>query len=328
MQPRRISLLLALFVAGAITCRAEGPASSHLSEQHRMELIRTFTSDLVFIRKQFPMGKMGLTIKEGKISPDGESLDRLLALWGPSVKPGDRALITQFALKKDRLHFEINGGPVKKSKWYQHLQVGMGGGAMTPGGAPDSINNPRGSYVDLVFDRDLPDLTVEQVKQMLHPVFDFDSKSPLEAYLESVPPRVKEAIKNHQVLVGMNREMVIYAKGRPEKKVREKDGATEYEEWIYGDPPRDVDFVRLVGDQVIRVETMKVNGEKMVRTEKEVDLGGPTVASSAQQESRPVKAPTLRRPGEEGSAPPSSSGSSRPSAPLSVPTPPTPPPQP
>jgi hypothetical protein len=60
-----------------------------------------------------------------------------------------------------------------------------------------------------------------------------------------------------------------------------------------------VDFVRVIGDEVIRVETMKVGGQKIVRTEKEVDLGGATVASAAQKENKPVKAPTLRRPGEE-----------------------------
>ncbi len=79
----------------------------------------------------------------------------------------------------------------------------------------------------------------------------------------------------------MNREMVIAAKGRPPKKIREKDGETEYEEWIYGDPPQDVDFVRLVGDEVVRLEIMKVNGEKVVRTEKEVELDQPTVAKSS-----------------------------------------------
>ena len=323
MRPRQISLFL-VCVLGVVTCAAGDKGSAPLAERHRMELIRTFNADLVYIRTQFPMGKTGLTIKRGKLSPDGEALKRLLALWGPSVKPGDRALITQFVLKNDRIHIEINGGPVKKTKWYQHIQVGAGGGVATPGGAPaDPINNPRGSYVDLVFDHHIPDLTVDQVKQMLWPVFDFDAKSPLEAYLESVPPKVKEAIKNHQVLVGMNREMVIYAKGRPEKKIREKDGETDYEDWIYGEPPRDVDFIRVVGDQVIRVETMKVDGEKIVRTEKEIDLEGPTVATAAQKETRPVKAPTLRRPGEEAPGTvPASSPSSRPAP---VPNPPTPP---
>ena len=74
-------------------------------------------------------------------------------------------------------------------------------------------------------------------------------------------------------------------------------GEVEYEEWIYGTPPQDVDFVRFVGDEVVRVETMKMDGQKIVRVEKEVDLGAATVAKK--QEGRPANAPTLRRPGEE-----------------------------
>jgi hypothetical protein len=58
-----------------------------------------------------------------------------------------------------------------------------------------------------------------------------------------------------------------------------------------------VDFVRFVGDEVVRVETMKVDGQKIVRVDKEVDLGATTVAKK--QEERPANAPTLRRPGEE-----------------------------
>ena len=68
-------------------------------------------------------------------------------------------------------------------------------------------------------------------------------------------------------------------------------------EWIYGDPPQDVDFVRLVGDEVVRLESMKVDGEKIVHTEKEVDLG--TTVAKSSDEPRPPNAPSLRRPGEE-----------------------------
>jgi hypothetical protein len=126
----------------------------------------------------------------------------------------------------------------------------------------------------------------------------------------------------------MNREMVIYAKGRPEKKIREKDDqGSEYEDWIYGEPPHDVDFVRVVGDDVVRVETIKVGGEKVVRTEKEVDLGGPTVASAAQKEDKPVKAPTLRRPGEEAPNPRPSSAPAGPTPIPDIPPPPGPSPQ-
>ena len=329
MSRRGIFAFFLVTVFCLSTCAADTKSSIPLSEQHRMELIRTFNADRVYIRTQFPMGKVGLTLKNGKVSPNAEKLQQLIAMWGPSVKPGDLALVTQFVIRNDRLHFEINGGPVRKTKWYQHIQVGVNGVGGSPGGQPnDPINNPRGSYVDLVFDHHIPDLTVEQVKQMLWPVFDFDSKSPLQAYLETVPPKVKEAIQDHHVLVGMNREMVVYAKGRPEKKIREKDEqGTEYEDWIYGEPPHDVDFVRVVGDEVVRVETMKVGGEKVVRTEKEVDVNGPTVASAAQKEDKPTKAPTLRRPGEEAPTTRPAGGPSSPTPIPDVPHPPGPSPQ-
>jgi hypothetical protein len=97
----------------------------------------------------------------------------------------------------------------------------------------------------------------------------------------------------------MNRDMVIYAKGRAPKKDREKDGDTEYEEWIYGEPPEAVDFVRFVGDEVVRVETMTVTGQKVIRSEKEIELAAkPDSTKTSQADARPASAPTLRRPGE------------------------------
>jgi hypothetical protein len=144
----------------------------------------------------------------------------------------------------------------------------------------------------------VPELNPQQLKDLLRPVFDFNAKSAVEAYLDTLTPKLRDAIKAHQVLVGMNREMVMASKGRPPKKIREKDGEVEYEEWIYGEPPSDVDFVRLVGDEVVRLESMKVDGQKVVHTEKEVDLSS-TVAKSSTPEVRPPNAPSLRRPGEE-----------------------------
>jgi hypothetical protein len=269
-----------------------------LSSQTRRDLIHTFDAELIYIRTQFPMGKRGLTLKDGSLSPNGKDLRQLLEMWGPSVKPGDLARISAIVIRHDSIRFEINGGPVKKQKWYQHISV-SGGGGDTPIAPSDAQANPRGSYVDLIFDHYVPEIKPQQLKSLLWPVFDFNSKSALESYLETVPPKVKDAIQNHRVLVGMNREMVIYSKGRAPKKIREKDGETDYEDWIYGEPPEAVDFVRLVGDEVVRVETMKVNGEKVIRTAKEVDLDRPTVAKSSEPPARPVAAPTLRRPGED-----------------------------
>jgi hypothetical protein len=303
MKPRIAFVLLLGLLVGVASLSASDPPPSRekpISKQTRIDLVRAFDAELVYIRTPFPMGKQGLTLKDGTVSPNGQQLQMLMATWGPAVKPGDQARISAIHIKKDRIHFEINGGPIKKQKWYQRIEVSGTGGAPAPIAPSDASANPRGSFVDLVFDHYVPDLTAPELKQLLRPVFDFDAKSPLEAYLETVPPKVKEAIKNHQVLVGMNRDMVTYAKGRPPKKIREKDGETEYEDWIYGEPPQDVDFIRLVGDEVVRVETMKVDGEKIVRTQKEIELAPkPTLAQTAETQPRPANAPSLRRPGEE-----------------------------
>ncbi len=318
-----IFILISMASANASDQQAN-PASSppHLSKETRLELIRAFDSELVYIRTFFPMGKKGLTLKDGVVSPSGPELQAMIATWGPSVKPGDQARISAIDIKSDRIHFEINGGPIKKQKWYQRIQVGGTGGSV-PVAPSDANANPRGSYVDLVFEHYVPELNAQQLKQLLRPVFDFDAKSAREAYLETVPPKARDAIENHQVLVGMNREMVTYAKGRPPKKIREKDGETEYEDWIYGEPPQDVDFVRFVGDEVVRVETMKVNGEKIVRTEKEINLKPQPSVAKASDTERPPNAPTLRRPGEEL---PNDSPRTVPDKPLPPPPPPNDPP--
>ena len=84
---------------------------------------------------------------------------------------------------------------------------------------------------------------------MLAPVLHFKALTVAEAYEKTFPPNVQAAIKDHKVLVGMDRDMVVYAKGRPPQKVRDKDDkGQDYEEWIYGTPPQEVDFVRFQGD--------------------------------------------------------------------------------
>jgi len=293
----RLAILLFLCSLGfSSALLADNTPPPRISKETREEIVHAFNEELVYIRASFPMGQTGLKLRNGTVTPSGAELQHMMALWGPAAKPGDRARISDVIIKEDHIRFEINGGPIKKQKWYQRITI-VGAESSVPVAPSDSSANARGSFVDLYFDKYVPEMTGPELKLLLRPVFDFDAKSALEAYEETVSPQVKEAIKNHHVLVGMNHEMVIYAMGRPPKKVREHAGEVEYEEWIYGTPPQDVDFVRFVGDEVVRVETMKVDGEKIVRVEKEVDLGAPTVAKK--QEERPASAPTLRRPGEE-----------------------------
>ncbi|MGO8793185.1 MAG: hypothetical protein ACLQLC_00045 [Candidatus Sulfotelmatobacter sp.] len=301
-----------------------------MAKQTRYEIIRDFETQVVYARTAFPMGKKGLYLRHGIIIPNGEELSQELNLWGPAIKPGDAAQISLVQIKQDHIHFEINGGPIRHKKWYQRVEVsGTGGTPVTGAGADQPITNPHGSFVDLYFDRYVPEMTAQQLRNLLYPVLDFNAKNPEQAYLDTVPPKVKEAILAHHVLVGMNQEMVIHAKGKPPKKVRERDGETQYEEWIYGEPPDDVDFVRFVGEEVVRVETMKVDGEKVVRTQREIEL--PQADQDKDKEAkkepgdRQVSPPSLRRPGEDQQDVPKPSNGQNPLPPTLPPDVPQPP---
>ena len=283
---------------------AKGPKPGQappISKETKTQIMRLLSSEFVWTRKPFPMGMEGIVIMpNGDVNPDGPNLERAVAAKGMAAKAGERVQITDVKFKGSEIVLEINGGGKKKSKWYQHVQVGIGG---STGQAPDSGPAPRGTYLTMEFQDYVPEVTLDELKARMAPVVDFSVKSAAQAYVETLPPAVQKAIENHQALVGMNKEMVTESMGRPPKRIRDKDDQNrDYEEWIFGEPPQDVEFVRFVGDEVVRVEVMKVDGEKVVRTQREVTLNDPAVASAQPKPApapRPANAPTLRRPGED-----------------------------
>jgi len=292
-----------------LTASASDPktpsSTEKLTPQTKLLIMRDLTAERVFMRTPLPMGERGLEIKDGKMSPSEQQVAALVMQHGFAAKPGDRVVITNVLIKEKSIVFEINGGGKKHEKWYQHVELGANGTTTPVGGAPKSLE-AKGSSVTLEFDKYVPELTGDQVRDMLAPVFDFKALNQAEAYQKTLPPKVQEAIKNHKVLVGMDRDMVIYAKGRPPRKIRDKDDSgVDYEEWIYGDPPQEVDFVRFQGIFVSRLEIMTVDGEKIVRTEKEVDLQSQETELAAKKpEQKPADAPSLLRPGEQAASSP------------------------
>lgn len=331
-----LSVFAALLLAGVCVLAAP-PADAQASKssnpntaekmtpQTRMLVIRSLQSERVFARIMFPQGDKGIKIKNGVVSPSDMVIAQQVSEFGAAAKPGDRCVITDVLVKENEILVDINGGPKKHQKWYQHIEVsGMGGGSTPlPGGPSPQSLDAHGSRVTLEFDKYVPEITGDQVRALLAPVFDFKALTQAEAYEKTLPPKVQEAIKNHQILVGMDKEMVMYAKGRPPKKVRDKDEkGQDYEEWIYGNPPEEVDFVRFKGSEVARLEIMTVDGQKIVRTEKEVELPSKETELAQQQQKtlsptdKPANAPTLRRPGEEAEYP-STTSDHRSSPPLS-----------
>jgi hypothetical protein len=141
-------------------------------------------------------------------------------------------------------------------------------------------------------------------------MIDFSLKTPVEAFADTLPPKLKGAVLNHEVLVGMNREMVLKAVGQPDQKVREMDGQMPFEEWIYGQAPHQVQFVRFNGNRVIRLEIADVGQPPVIRDKDETDgyfAGqfvhqvrlGDAPPTAPNQEHGPTAAPSLRKPGED-----------------------------
>ena len=285
-----------------------------LSDGTRLKLIQLIDAEFVHVRKYVPLGDKSMVINpQGQVSPSDAALFQQIQAHGAAAKLGDKVQITSIAFHEKSISLQINGGPKKKSKWYQHISVGVGG----PGGgvSPTDRNEVQatGAELTLQFNKQVPEMTADELRKLLSPVLDFAVKSAAEVYVDTLPPKIKEAIKNHEVLVGMNRDMVVMAKDRPPQKVREKDDkGKEYEEWIYGAPPQDVVFVRLVGDEVIQVKTARVGGRVSVKTEKEVDVkdgvaslavlkasNSPQDVKQEEQQQQPTRKPTLRREGEQ-----------------------------
>lgn len=275
----------------------------------RQQLVTAFAAEQGFAMRPLPLGTPGLVLHangELKIG-SGDYYDGL-ERKGVSAKAGDRIAITDIRIKEKSIVFDFNGGPEKKHKYLRHVSIGGDPNFTSPVVQDDGLE-PSGSRLTLVFDKFVPDLSPDDVRALIQPVLDFRLKSPVQAYTDTLPPKLKNAILNHEALVGMNRKMVVYALGAPEQKVREKEGDMPYEEWIYGTTPNPVQFVRFNGDRVIRIETATVGRTPTIRSQDETDgyllpqnihhtQEGDTVASANGERPSGV-APSLRRPGEE-----------------------------
>jgi hypothetical protein len=274
----------------------------------RQQLITSLTAEQGFAALPLPLGTPGLVLHaNGNLKyGNGDYYDNLVKK-GTSAQTGDRVLITDFRIEKDRIVFDFNGGPEKKHKILRHISVGGDPNYTQPLARDDGVE-PVGSRLTLVFDKYVPRVTGDDVRALIEPVIDFRTKTPIEVYTNTLPPKLRDAILNHQALVGMDRKMIVYALGQPESKVRERDGNMPYEEWIYGAVPNPIQFVRFNNGRVIRVETALYGKTPTIRDQDEtngylnnhpahtVAEGDVVVAANGDRPNG--QAPTLRKPGE------------------------------
>ena len=235
-----------------------------LQEYSKLELIRYVSGEFAKATRNLPAGKDGFLLYVGKPLSQ-EQLERAVSTHGAAVHIGDNAQITKLEFRDHAIVVDVNGGGRGKRRWRDHIQIGMGGTiptARTTTTGPDQESGPpglqpgTGSTIFLEFSKPVPDLTPAELKQILSPFLDFArQRSASVQWVDTLPPEMKKAIQDRRPTVGMDREEVVAAIGKPEHKVRERDSqGNEIEDWIYGQPPSKTVFIRFMGDRVTSIK--------------------------------------------------------------------------
>jgi hypothetical protein len=232
-----------------------------LQETSKLALIRFVSGEFAKAKKPLPGGKDGVTLFVDK-PLDETGLDRAVSSRGAAVNTGDNVQITKLEFHEHLIIVDVNGGGRPRKNWRDHLQFGMGGGMPTTTTTTTSTNGQdqgppgfqegRGGTIYLQFGKNVPDLSPEDLKGLLSPFLDFSKvKSASVQWFDTLPPEMKKAITDRHPVVGMDREEVVAAIGKPDRKVRERDSqGNDTEDWIYGHPPEKTVFVHFIGDRV------------------------------------------------------------------------------
>jgi len=236
--------------------------SGPLQEQSKLDLIRYVSGEFAKATKPLPRGKDGFFIFVGQpLMLD--QLNNAVASHGAAINAGDSVQITKLEFHDHTIAVDVNGGGKGKRNWRDHVQMGMGGGypsaqsqttKVDDNAAPGVIPG-MGSTIYLEFKKNVPDMTPDDLKQLLAPFLDFTKqRSASVHWVDTLSPELKKAIQDRRPTVGMDREEVIAAIGKPEHKVRERDPqGNEIEDWIYGQPPSKTVFIRFQGERVTSI---------------------------------------------------------------------------
>ena len=238
------------------------PRADKLTDSSKLDLVRYVSGEFAKALRALPAGKEGFALEPAKGLND-QLLDRAVATHGAAVHLGDQVQITRLDFRDHTVVVDVNGGGRGKKHWYDHIQIGMGGSMPMPQSrvtqdnqGPPGLQPGMGSTIFLEFDKHVPDLTPDELKQALSSILDFSKqRSAAVQWFDTLPVEMKTAIKDRRAVVGMDREMVIAAIGKPGHKIRERDSeGNEIEDWIYGTPPDKTVFVRFKGDRVAAIE--------------------------------------------------------------------------
>jgi len=225
--------------------------SKKLTEDQRIEILRGLNSEYAKIKVPLPRTKSALEVTTSG-TRDEAKWAAAQKEYGAAGRVGDLIQVTRVDIGKDRIVLDLNGGIKGGRKFMDHVQIGMGTQTSPINGAP--TNAPAGTAIALIFDGPIGEVTSAEIKKMLQPILDFEKETVTVNYVDTLPEPIREAVKAKKVIEGMNHDQVLLAVGKPVRKSREAKEGTDYEDWIYGEPPGRMTFVTFTGDKVVKVK--------------------------------------------------------------------------
>ncbi len=243
--------------------QSNGPKGANLTEPSKLNLIRFVSGEFAKVRKPIPGGKEGFILYTDK-PLNQEYLDRVVSTHGAAINTGDNAQITKLEFHEHTIIVDVNGGGRPKKSWRDRIQVSVGGPSQVPQSTtttqqeqgPAGFQQGAGGTLYVQFPKNIPDLSPDDLKNILSPFLDFTrERSAAVHWIDTLPPEMKKAITDRRAVPGMDREEVVAAIGKPDRKVRERDAeGYDTEDWIYGHPPDKTVFVHFRGDKVSSIK--------------------------------------------------------------------------
>src|SRR5271163_5114453 len=151
------------------------PKSATLQESSKLELIRYVSGEFAKATKSLPAGKEGLIVYVGK-PLNSELIERALATHGAAVNTGDKVQITKLDFRDHQIIVDLNGGGRGKTRLRDRIHIEMGGVPTVSSTSeqqqtgPPGLQPGAGSTIYLDFSKPVPDLSPNDLKQLLSPL--------------------------------------------------------------------------------------------------------------------------------------------------------------
>ena len=174
------------------------PAGNKLTWEDRVELNRGLTAEYATVKALLPRSRKALEF-DAASGYDKKQWAEIARESGPAARNGDLVQITKVEIDDDKLVLQINGGFKGGRKWYQGVQIGVGG-ATAPVSTNSDSNAPGGTSIAIMFHKPLEPIKASEIKKMLAPVLDFEKHSVTQLYSESLPPETQAVFDKYKLV--------------------------------------------------------------------------------------------------------------------------------